>query len=856
MHSLIVNLICVFPLYCNIQAIEKNPNKPILGVCLGHQALGHYYNAKVDLAPYGPVHGLMSPVYHTPMKDKSDDDSHDDLQEAVCDLFRDMPQSFNVVRYHSLIVDFEHSQSHSPLMIEPMAWCKSDTEAESGGENDEICMALRHKVYPHYGVQFHPESVGTGEYGYKILQNFSDFCLEQKAGRTLTSKEVNGNGGMMVDELDSERPKASTEHVQGRVKHASSAKYKVFVHKMVNDGGTLPTPEAVFEEMFATMHDSFWLDSSTGRKDADLEEMRKPSAFDNDGGCPIVSNSRFSIMGSNLGPLCKKIEYWGKDHKVENRGLVVTDQTTGQREKIESEQDIISFLHDEIMVNGVTENVIGVNFDLGQSDEAYDEVETELPFEYHGGYVGYLGYEVRHDTRDTICELETCGDTVNDKETIGCSNPLVPTAAFLFADRSFVYDHWRDEWYIVGVADATVESKEGVVQWMRSTSDQLTSMPYLEPRQETNMSKVPQKEDLNFNLKRSRNEYSADIERCHEEIKNGESYELCLTNQISTRVSFPNVSSEASLTSTPFGLYKILRKNNPAPFAAFMKFDSAISYNGGNANTINSAVSICCSSPERFLSVKKEGRIVDDNYAGNSKDHGWEFAPPFVSKDVGTNSKFIVESKPIKGTASRILLSKNDPNEMAKIEEDRRVAEELQKSVKNRAENLMIVDLLRNDLSRVCEPGSVHVPKLMGIESFATVHQMVSTIRGIVDQKYTPIDVIASCFPGGSMTGAPKLRSVDILDDLELGQSRGPYSGSLGYISLNGSMDMNIVIRTAVVTPSSLSDGEDSMLWDVAIGAGGAITALSESQDEFEEMLLKARAIRKSVEQWNSGEII
>ena len=830
---------------------------PILGVCLGHQALGHYYNAKVDLAPYGPVHGLISPVYYTPTKDKIDDDGNVDLQEAVCDLFRDIPQSFNVVRYHSLVVDFEHShsQSNSPLMIEPMAWCKSDTAAESGGEDDEICMALRHKVYPHYGVQFHPESVGTGEYGYKILQNFCNFCLEQKAGRTVTSKEVNGNdgnNGMLVDALDSERPKASTEYVNGREKYSPIAKYKVFVHKMSNDGRTLPMPEAAFEEMFATMQDSFWLDSSTGRKDADLEELRKPSAFGDAGGCPIVSNSRFSIMGGNLGPLCKKIEYWGKDHKVDNRGLVVTDQMTGQRNKIDCDQDIIPFLHDEIMVNGVTENVIGVNFNLGQSDGAYDEVEIELPFEYHGGYVGYLGYEVWHDTRDTICELGTCGVTVNDKETIGCSNPLVPTAAFLFADRSLVYDHWKDEWYLVGVVDASVESKEGVVQWMRNTSDQLTSMPYLlQSRQETNMSKAPQKEDLNFNLKRSRNEYSADIERCHEEIKNGESYELCLTNQISTQVSFPNVS-EASLTSTPFGLYKILRKNNPAPFAAFMKFDSS---NGGNANTINSAVSICCSSPERFLSVKKEGRIVDENDAGNSKDHGWEFAPPFVSKDVGTKSKYIVETKPIKGTASRILISKNDPDERAKVEEDRRVAEELQKSVKNRAENLMIVDLLRNDLSRVCEPGSVHVPKLMGIESFATVHQMVSTIRGIVDQKYTPIDVIASCFPGGSMTGAPKLRSVDILHGLELGQSRGPYSGSLGYISLNGSMDMNIVIRTAVVTPNALSDDEDSVLWDVAIGAGGAITALSESQDEFEEMLLKARAIRKSVEQWNSGEI-
>ena len=210
------------------------------------------------------------------------------------------------------------------------------------------------------------------------------------------------------------------------------------------------------------------------------------------------------------------------------------------------------------------------------------------------------------------------------------------------------------------------------------------------------------------------------------------------------------------------------------------------------------------------------------------------------------------EAKPIKGTARRVPPSNGICRNEAEEAEDQQLARDLEFSLKDRAENLMIVDLLRNDMSRVCQVGSVHVAKLMAIESFATVHQMVSTIRGVLateggqEKAATCIDLLRAAFPGGSMTGAPKTRTMELLEELEQHVERGPYAGSLGYVSVNGCMDMNIIIRSAVI----IQDGKNGQR--IKIGAGGAITALSEPNDEYDEMLLKTGAVVQAVQDWTA----
>jgi para-aminobenzoate synthetase len=259
--------------------------------------------------------------------------------------------------------------------------------------------------------------------------------------------------------------------------------------------------------------------------------------------------------------------------------------------------------------------------------------------------------------------------------------------------------------------------------------------------------------------------YLASIAECLAAIRAGESYEICLTNQLRGRS-----------TADPLAYFETLRALNPAPYAAYFQ---------------RPGLQIACSSPELFLNVTAEGHVT---------------------------------SKPIKGTAPR----STDPGQLAADE-------------KTRAENLMIVDLVRNDLGRVCRTGSVRVTGFQQIETFATLHHMVSTIEGDLKPGLTALDCIHAAFPPGSMTGAPKLRTMEIIERLE-GRPRGVYSGCIGFVSVTGAATFNVAIRTAV-----FENGE------VSIGTGGAIVAQSDPEREWDELNLKAEALLRAFSQMSGA---
>ncbi len=230
-------------------------------------------------------------------------------------------------------------------------------------------------------------------------------------------------------------------------------------------------------------------------------------------------------------------------------------------------------------------------------------------------------------------------------------------------------------------------------------------------------------------------------------------------------------------TADPLDTYRRLTRSNPAPYTAYLRHGDT---------------SVICSSPERFATIDAAGRI---------------------------------ETRPIKGTTAR----RHDPHE------DAAAAALLRTDPKYVSENLMIVDLLRNDLSRVCAVGSVAVPDLMHVESYATVHQLVSTIEGRIRPEVSTLEVLRALLPAGSMTGAPKLRTMQIIADVEA-SPRGVYAGALGWLGDDGRADLAVVIRTLV-------HREDRFVF----GTGGGVTVRSDCAEEYDEANLKAHNLLRSL---------
>jgi para-aminobenzoate synthetase len=376
-----------------------------------------------------------------------------------------------------------------------------------------------------------------------------------------------------------------------------------------------------------------------------------------------------------------------------------------------------------------------------------------------GGFVGYLGYECKAD----------CGSPNVHRSDL-------PDAVMMLANRVVAVDHLSGRTHLIAAYRDEEASAERWLAEAERAIEELDEEPNREPapadRRLAGDRAQAQTEPLVFESGRGRAQYLEDIAHCQRALASGESYEVCLTDQF-----------HVDARPDPWELCKLLRRRNPAPFAAYLKLGE---------------VAILSSSPERFLSVGADRRV---------------------------------QARPIKGTAPRAA----DPAADAEIRE------QLETDEKTFAEHLMIVDLLRNDLGRVCEVDSVRVPELMVVEQHPTVHQMISNVTGVLEGGCSPVDCVRACFPGGSMTGAPKLRTMEIIDGIER-EARGVYSGAIGYFSLDGAVDLSIVIRTVVTRPGATT-----------IGAGGAIVVQSDAEEEFEEILLKARAPMAAVSEAVTG---
>jgi para-aminobenzoate synthetase len=462
----------------------------------------------------------------------------------------------------------------------------------------------------------------------------------------------------------------------------------------------LPDAEAAFHQLFSGDAPRFWLDSSV----------------------VIPGLSRFSFMGDGSGPLAEYVTF--------DVAEGITDvHRAGERFRVR--RPFFEYLDEELRRRAIP-------------------TPAGLPFDFNLGYVGCLGYELK---------AETGGHPAHRADT--------PDAALIFADRMLAIDHVEGTSYLLALSAGGDDA--GADAWLEAASRRLRELPTQDaasrPSAAGGRALLGMTDPIARAMIQPRHDRGAYLDRvadCLKEIRDGESYEVCLTNAVT-----------APITIDPRRTFSWLRRGSPVPYGALLEFPD---------------VAILSASPERFLAVGRDR---------------------------------VVESKPIKGTRPR----------GATLADDKALHDDLATNAKDRAENLMIVDLIRNDLNRVCEIGTVHVPKLFDVETYAPVHQLVSTIRGTLRAEASAVDCVRETFPGGSMTGAPKLRTMQIIDRLEDGP-RGFYSGALGWFGLSGAADLSIVIRTLTATKGRVS-----------FGVGGAVIALSDAEEEFEETVVKSRAM-------------
>lgn len=704
-------------------------------------------------------------------------------------IFKGLP-IVRAVQYHSLHATLGHRlgtedcfslwepSTDCPDLL-PLAWdfsTESERSLEFQGNPDEILMAVKHAEKPFYGIQFHPESICSQAGARSVVVNW--WLTAKDWLRRHHSERLAEVAHMSVDELVHRRFDDLDESIK---------------IERLNDGSLYradqqsETPSSASSDSSSTASVTAQkLSSPPVSKILELEDLTIPLICEalnlcNDEIIILDSEMRpVPLLGESsiialVEPATKKLKYAvGDKHAVLQQG----DHETCIDLKVH-DGNILTYIK-----SFMAEQTI-----IGDRDIAFC-----------GGLVGYLTYEA-------------CLETIGVPAT---SHQGRPDICFAFIERSIVIDHKRRLVYVQSLRYNNDPSED---LWVSKIYNNLKSVALQrEPRSQCQKQSSPDTEGMRCSIP-SESQYKARIGECQEHIRAGNSYELCLTDQTLVQ---EDCAVDARISS--WDRYLQLRRLNPAPFASYTKLGP---------------LTLLSTSPERFMCWSRFNSSC--TMSNNNASH-------LVST---------VQFRPIKGTLKKKQTAADGQVQCFTREQ----ATALLSVQKEHAENLMIVDLIRHDLNGVVMSGDVDVKSLMVVEEYESVYQLVSVIeaklfkpshvapstlcrsmcpplsRRLSKLTKTGIDVFAASLPPGSMTGAPKRRSCQLLKEIEGSQPRSVYSGVLGYMCVTGKGDFSVVIRSAFKWENLDEEGEEKEMW--RIGAGGAITGLSTQKGEWEEMLTK-----------------
>lgn len=595
--------------------------------------------------------------------------------------------------------------------------------AVTARSEDGVVQGIAHRERPLWGVQFHPESILT-DHGKALLANFARLTREHQGGAPVHA--VSGGSpqpGPARPQAAEPAPDPESERDAASEPDPEELPHLPLLTRTVPFTGD---PAVLFDTLHGDDDCAVWLD----------------------GNMPGDDRGRFSILGAPTGPLGRIAEADVTAGTVTLTGPGVPVGTV--------DRGFFDWLAAELRQHRVPPSAT-----------------AHLPFDFGLGWVGYLGYELKAE----------CGSSA-------AHHAPTPDASLVFLDRAIVLDSHEGTAHLLvldpaghpGEADTWTETTSAVVAHVDALPPAQEKRPeHTDPEPSHSSSarhgEAPEAATSGLTAQLPREQYIERVRTAQHLIRDGETYEVCLTTRLEGPVDALASAGEPRAPRRPtrvddplWDAYLRLRQANPAPFGAYLRLPGA---------------TVLSTSPERFLRIDSAGRV---------------------------------ESSPIKGTRPRGRTAAED----AALIDDLRTAE------KDRSENLMIVDLVRHDLGRTARTGSVHVETLFGVQTYATVHQLVSTVTAQLAHDASPVDCVRAAFPPGSMTGAPKRRTMDILDSLEPGP-RGVYSGAIGWFSLTGAVDLSVVIRTLVASRGRFS-----------YGVGGAIVALSDPVEEYDETVVKA----------------